>query len=194
MELNIEWIFFEGHWYHFGTVNIPAVIEGCLSGTHCGLMKDMSPGSHAGIIASQDDDVIKWKHFPRYWPFVWGIHRSPVNSPHKDQWREALMFSLICTWINGWVNYGEAGDSRCHRAHYDVTVMYEKLDESQRLRKVPFWLFSFCSSLTSCNINEMTDILQKAHSSSFSSFSVSHVFLNCWFFTANLLSTDSKEW
>ena len=47
------------------------------------------------------DDVIKWKHFPRYWPFVWGIHRSPVNSPHKSQWRGALMFSLICAWING---------------------------------------------------------------------------------------------
>ena len=31
------------------------------------------------------DDVIKWKHFPRYWPFVRGIHRSPVNSPHKGQ-------------------------------------------------------------------------------------------------------------
>ena len=44
------------------------------------------------------DDVIKWKHFPRYWPFVQGIHRSPVNSPHKGQWREALMFSLICAW------------------------------------------------------------------------------------------------
>ena len=41
------------------------------------------------------DDVIKWKHFPRYWPFVRGIHRSPVNSPHKGQWRGALMFSLI---------------------------------------------------------------------------------------------------
>ena len=38
------------------------------------------------------DDVIKWKHFPRYWPFVWGIHRSPVNSLHKGQWRGALMF------------------------------------------------------------------------------------------------------
>ena len=38
------------------------------------------------------DDVIKWKHFPRYWPFVRGIHRSPVNSPHKDQWHGALMF------------------------------------------------------------------------------------------------------
>ena len=42
------------------------------------------------------DDVIKWKHFPRYWPFVQGIHRSPVNSPHKSQWRGALMFSFIC--------------------------------------------------------------------------------------------------
>ena len=42
------------------------------------------------------DDVIKWKHFPRNWPFVRGIHRSPVNSPHKGQWRRALMFSLIC--------------------------------------------------------------------------------------------------
>ena len=42
------------------------------------------------------DDVIKWKHFPRYCPFVRGIHRSPVNSKHKGQWRGALMFSLIC--------------------------------------------------------------------------------------------------
>ena len=56
------------------------------------------------------NDVIKWKHFPRYWPFVRGIHRSPVNSPHKGQWRGALMFSLICDWINGWVNNREAGD------------------------------------------------------------------------------------
>ena len=31
------------------------------------------------------DDVIKWKHFQHYWPFVRGIHRSPVNSPHKGQ-------------------------------------------------------------------------------------------------------------
>ena len=70
------------------------------------------------------DDVIKWKHFPRYWPFVWGIHRSPVNSPQKGQWRGALMFSLVCAWTNGWGNYREAGDLRRHRgAHYDVIVM-----------------------------------------------------------------------
>ena len=77
------------------------------------------------VIAGADnhDDVIKWKHFPRYWPFVRGIHRSPVNSPHKCQWLGALMFSLICTWINAWVNNRETGALRRHRAHYDVTVM-----------------------------------------------------------------------
>ena len=58
------------------------------------------------------DDFIKWKHFPRYWPFVRGIHRWPVNSPHKGQWRGALMFSLIYAWIIGWINTREAGDLR----------------------------------------------------------------------------------
>ena len=46
-----------------------------------------------------------------------------VNSPHKGQWRGALMFSLICVWINGCVNNSEAGDLRRYRAHYDITVM-----------------------------------------------------------------------
>ena len=71
-----------------------------------------------------NDDVIKWKHLPSYWPFVRGIHRSPVNSPCKGQWRGALMFSLICARINDWVNNREAGDLRRRLAHYDVTVMY----------------------------------------------------------------------
>ena len=70
------------------------------------------------------DDVIKWKHFPHYWPFVRGIHRWPMNSPHKGQRRGALVFSLICAWINAWANNREAVDLRRHRAHYDVTVMY----------------------------------------------------------------------
>ena len=52
-----------------------------------------------------------------------GIHRSPVNSPHKGQWRGAMMFSLICVAINGWVNNREAGNLRHCRAHYDVIVM-----------------------------------------------------------------------
>ena len=69
------------------------------------------------------DDVIKWKHFPRYRHFVREIHRSAVNFPHKGQWRGALMFYFIYAWINGWVNNRKAGDLRRHRAHYDVIVM-----------------------------------------------------------------------
>ena len=68
-----------------------------------------------------------WRHqmepFPHYWPFVREIRRPPVNSPHKGQWRGALMFSLICAWTNSWANIGDAGDLRPHCAYYDVTVM-----------------------------------------------------------------------
>ena len=63
------------------------------------------------IKRTSHDDVMEWKHFPRYWPFLWGIYRP------------ALMFSLISAWINGRVNNREAGDLRHHRGHYDVTVM-----------------------------------------------------------------------
>ena len=53
----------------------------------------------AGVHTRQGayDDVIKWKHFPSYWPYVRGIHRSSVNSPHNGQEHGALMYSLILT-------------------------------------------------------------------------------------------------
>ena len=79
--------------------------------------------SDKNINSFSHDDVIKWKHFPCYWPFVRGIHRSPVNSPQKGQWCRASMYSLICVWINGWVNNHEAGNLRRYHAHYDVIVM-----------------------------------------------------------------------
>ena len=69
------------------------------------------------------DDAIKRKHFPRYWPFEQGIKRSPAISPHKGQWRGALMFFLICVEINGWVNNCRASDLGRHRTRYDVIVM-----------------------------------------------------------------------
>ena len=71
------------------------------------------------------EDIIKWELFPRCWPFVRGIHRSPVNSPDRGQWRGALMFSLMYAWFNVWVNNGDAGGLRRPRAHNDVTVMIE---------------------------------------------------------------------
>ena len=82
-------------------------------------------------VNSPDDDVIKWKHLPRNWPFVRGIHRSWVNSLHKGQWRGALMFSLICVWIDNWINNHEAGDLRCYRTHYDVIVIFWYYPQSQ---------------------------------------------------------------
>ena len=48
------------------------------------------------------DDVIKWKYFPVCWSFVRGIVRPPVDSPHKGQWRSALMYFFISVWIHGW--------------------------------------------------------------------------------------------
>ena len=80
--------------------------------------------SLTGDIVLIHEEIIQSKHFPRSWPFVRGIHRSPVNSPHKDQWRGALMFSLICTSVNVSVNNLEVGDLRRHRAHYAVSLMY----------------------------------------------------------------------
>ena len=56
-----------------------------------------------------------------------GIHRSPVNSPHKGQWRGALILSLICVWTNNWANDGDDGDLTHHRAHSDVTVVNYKV-------------------------------------------------------------------
>ena len=76
-------------------------------------------------IFAEYDDVFKWKHLPRFWPSVRRIHRSPVNSPLKGQWRGYLMFSLICDRTNCWANNQDAGDLRRIRAHYDVSVMFD---------------------------------------------------------------------
>ena len=73
------------------------------------------------------------------------IHRSPVNSPHKGQWRGALMFPLICVWINGWVKNRQAGDLRRYRAHYDVTVM---------------WIFSIFCGIDSSRFSRVRNIPQ----------------------------------
>ena len=60
------------------------------------------------------DNIIKCKHFPRCWPFVRWMPRSQVDSIHKCQWRETLIFSLSCAWTNGWANNRD-------RTHY-ITV------------------------------------------------------------------------
>ena len=68
------------------------------------------------------DYVIIWKHFPRYWPFVRGIHRSPVNSPHKGQWRGTLMFCLICALNKQWWGWWFETPSRPLWRHCNVVA------------------------------------------------------------------------
>ena len=99
------------------------------------------------VCGTLHDDSIKWKNFHCHWPFMRGIHQSPVNFPHKGQWRGTLMFSLICAWINGWVNNYEAGDLRHHRAHYDVTVM--KAIENTWKESCTWFVFLFCFMVVS---------------------------------------------
>ena len=73
------------------------------------------------------DDAIKWKQFLRHWPFVRVTQPSPVDSPHKGQWRGTLMFSVICAWTNDWANNRDTGDLRRHCAHHDVTIISKPL-------------------------------------------------------------------
>ena len=117
----------------------------------CPRQSFISSGNHWAVHAEQHDDVINWKHFPLYWPFVRGIHWSPVNSPHKGQWRGALMFSLICVWVNGWVNNREAGDLRRYCAHYDVTLKLHVV--LHKLRSNFATVVSCCKNRS--NLNEL---------------------------------------
>ena len=75
----------------------------------------------------QEQKPTWWRHkmepFSALQALCAGNSPVPVNSPHKGQWRGALMFSLICAWINDWVNNREAGDLRRHSGHYVVNVM-----------------------------------------------------------------------
>ena len=105
------------------------------------------------------DDVIKWQHFPRHWPFVWEIHRSPVNSPHKGQWRQALMFSFICAWINGCVNNKEASNLIRHRANYNAIVKWWSIAVLLfvRIKQIPEFmrLYTETGSNRPCWISQM---------------------------------------
>ena len=88
----------------------------------------ISPCSHVSVIKWKsllfmidkcNDGAAKWKLFPCYWPFVRGIHRTPVDSPYRGQWRGTSMFFLT----NGWAINQDPSDFKRHRTHYDVTVM-----------------------------------------------------------------------
>ena len=72
------------------------------------------------LVYSVIKNVIKWRYFPRYWPVVLGIHRSPVNSPHKGQWRGTLVCVFFDLRLNKRLSKRDTGELRRHSAHYDA--------------------------------------------------------------------------
>ena len=74
------------------------------------------------FVVMDHDDFIKWKYFPRYWPFVRGIHRSRWI-PHTKASDAELWCFIWSARIYSWVNNWEAGDLRRHCTHFDVNVM-----------------------------------------------------------------------
>ena len=103
--------------------------------------------------------------------FVRGIHRPPVDSPPKSQWRGALMLSVICTWTNGWANNRDADDFRRHRAHYDVTVILgvSYIQEQMADKKVATDLSEFKTTFERQNPDPVSQNKQQGKSEGFDS-------------------------
>ena len=94
------------------TMILVNIVSGCLMAPNLSSNRSQRMDLH--------DDIIKWKHYSRYWPFVPGIGEFPAQRPVTQSF--AVFFDL-CLVINGWVNSHEAGDLRRHCTDYDVIVM-----------------------------------------------------------------------
>ena len=82
------------------------------------------------------DDVIKWKDFPATGSLCGEFTGHWWLSLTKTSDAKLWVFSLTCSWINGWVNSREAGDLRRHRAHCDVIVISKQCEILTRLRHI----------------------------------------------------------
>ena len=95
------------------------------------------------MTSSNHDDVIKWKHFPRYWPFVRGIHRSrwiPTQMPvtrsfnvffdlrlNKQLSKQSWGWWFETPWCSLWrhCNAGNAYDNHILRLVYRYYVFID---------------------------------------------------------------------
>ena len=101
-------------------------------------------------VHARNMNTLWWRHQMETFSALLAIWagNSPVTGefPHNGQWRGALMLSLICAWMNDWVNNREAGDLRRHRAHYDVIVMVHALQYFHVL----WFLILLCFRISVC--------------------------------------------
>ena len=99
------------------------------------------------VVQTKRLQVPWWRHqmetFSELLTLCEGNHQSSVNSPHKGQWRRALMFSLISAWTNVWANNRGAGDLIRNRTDCDVTALqwrHMRVMESQTTGNSTVWL------------------------------------------------------
>ena len=99
---------------------------------------DGGPGGESGHWKdkySQYDDVIKWKNFPRYWPFVRGIHRSRWIPRTKATDAELCCFLWSAPEPTAKQAIGTPDDLKRHRAHYGVFVTRLKASQNIFLKE-----------------------------------------------------------
>ena len=128
------------------------------------------------LMDEHDYARFEFEHFPRYWPFVRGIHRLPVNSSQKGKWRGALTFSLICalnkrlskqSW--GWWFFSKRLNN--WHASYGRT----------RLRKIWIWTFSALLALRAGNSPVTGEFLSERQvTRNFDVFFLSAPWINGW--------------
>ena len=63
---------------------------------------------------------------------------GPGEFPTQRPVTRSFMFSLICVWINRWINNREAGDLIRYHAHYDVIVMWRASQRATNSKSVSF--------------------------------------------------------
>ena len=120
---------------HNAIINIRGNILQCMDEWHwifqmCSILNYTSPWNLSGIfyvymMTSSNENIFRVTD---------SLCGEFTGHRRKGQWRRALMFSLICAWMNGWVNNRVAGDLRRHRAHNDVIVMHRDIIQSNNVR------------------------------------------------------------
>ena len=108
-----------------------------------------NPATNIGILCFTTrwlyDDVIKWEHFPRYWPFVWGINRSTGKAPQKASdvefwcflWSAIAVIMTLLYWIETDVVYQEIQRrvSACYvLQHDDIISLSFQIEKNQAVK------------------------------------------------------------
>ena len=151
------------------TLDMRASVDLIFSSWHCGFRRvflNKLPASLTALLNTAvsycqvwgqavHDDVIKWKRFPRYWPFVWGIHRSPVNSPHKrpvtrsfDVFFDLCLNKRLSRQLWGW--WFETTSCSLWR-HCNVHTM---MCLCHTCKSVTFWSLPHLSMLDNMNVTQ----------------------------------------